>query len=256
VNLNAPCSTRAFYEHFAGFQRWSLPSKKVAEVTWSKPCQGFCANVEKYRNSSVMHHSVPEEYKPVVFCHGQRVPFPEPTKVLSLPEEMIPGSGGSNSSRQHTWWSSGSHQHSGESEWTTLMLRNIPNDYTRAMLMELLDQDGFHGSYDFLYLPRDFSRGAGIGYAFINMTSHENALRLLGHFTGFCNWTVPSRKVAEVSWSNPNQGLSVHVERYRNSTVMYPTVPDEYKPIVLVAGERVAFPSPTRKIRAPQLSSA
>jgi hypothetical protein len=250
VNLVSELDCQAFWKHFHGFCQWSLPSKKVAEVTWSKPSQGLAMNMERYRNSSVMHGQVPDEYKPCVFRHGLRVAFAEPTKLLNLPEEMM--SAAASTSRNNTWWSTGGSMDHAESGRTTLMLRNLPNDYTRSMLTSMLDGEGFAGMYDFLYLPVDFARGAGIGYAFINMTSHDAALSFLRYFSGFCNWTVPSRKVAEVSWSNPNQGLSVHIERYRNSTVMHASVPDEYKPIVLMSGLRVPFPPPTRTIRAPQ----
>lgn len=248
INFVSSHDTELFRDHFHRFSAWAIPSKKIAEVTWSRPSQGLNMNIEKYRNSSVMHAQVPDEYKPVIFQDGVQVSFPPPTKVLSLPEEMTIGS--LQFARPNGWRSTSEHKE--EAQKTTLMLRNIPNDYSRAMLIELLRQQGFAGTYDFLYLPIDFTRGAGIGYAFINMVSQSIALQFLEHFTGFSGWVVPSRKVAEVSWSNPNQGLDVHVERYRNSTVMHPSVPDEFKPIVLQNGQRVEFPSPTRVIRPPR----
>lgn len=53
--------------------------------TWSD-CQGLNANVERYRNSPLMHHSVPEECKPGMYNdHGTRVPFPASTKYISKP---------------------------------------------------------------------------------------------------------------------------------------------------------------------------
>ena len=44
---------------------------------------------------------------------------------------------------------------SGDSGYTTVMLRNIPNKYTREMLVKQLNQD-FKGRFDFVYLPIDF----------------------------------------------------------------------------------------------------
>ena len=44
---------------------------------------------------------------------------------------------------------------------TTVMLRNVPNNYTREMFLTLLDDHGFAGRYDFVYLPCDFKRQAG-----------------------------------------------------------------------------------------------
>ena len=50
-------------------------------------------------------------------------------------------------------------------EWrTTVMLRNMPNHYTRDMLLELVDSMGFEGCYDFAYLPVVFKPQAGLGY--------------------------------------------------------------------------------------------
>merc|ERR1719461_2657977 len=58
---------------------------------------------------------------------------------------------------------------------TTLMLRNLPLDYTRDMLLQLLDKEGFAGKYDFIYLPVDFKTRAGLGYAFLNMVRATDA---------------------------------------------------------------------------------
>jgi hypothetical protein len=56
---------------------------------------------------------------------------------------------------------------------TTVMVRNIPNNYTGEMLLELIDSEGFASSYDFLYLPMDFGRQANLGYAFVNLVNPE-----------------------------------------------------------------------------------
>ena len=39
---------------------------------------------------------------------------------------------------------------------TTLMIKNIPNKYTKEMILEEID-DKFGISYDFFYLPIDFT---------------------------------------------------------------------------------------------------
>lgn len=136
---------------------------------------------------------------------------------------------------------------------TTVMLRNMPNNYSRSMLLELLDAEGFAGQYDFLYLPMDFQSRASLGYAFINFSSSDAAASFWNTFDGYSNWAIPSRKVSGVSWSGPHQGLEAHIERYRNSPVMCESTPDEYKPILFDRGMRVPFPAPTRRIRAPRV---
>merc|ERR1712176_902633 len=68
---------------------------------------------------------------------------------------------------------------------TTVMLRNIPNNYCRQMLITMLDSHGFAGRYDFLYLPIDFRRKANLGYAFINLVDTEATQALWKAFDGF-----------------------------------------------------------------------
>jgi len=136
---------------------------------------------------------------------------------------------------------------------TTLMFRNLPNNYNRSTLLHMLDSEGFKATYNLVYLPTDFRNFAGFGYAFVNFESHEDARRAKMSFQGFARWRVPSRKTCDVVWSGPVQGLSAHTERYRNSPVMHDSVPDEYKPAVFVDGIRVPFPEPMKRIRPPRV---
>lgn len=136
---------------------------------------------------------------------------------------------------------------------TTLMFRNLPNNYNRSTLLHMLDSEGFKGSYNLVYLPTDFRNFAGFGYAFVNFVRHEEARRAKMSFQGFVRWRVPSRKTCDVVWSGPVQGLQAHTERYKNSPVMHDSVPDEYKPAVFVEGLRVSFPTPTKRIRPPRV---
>merc|ERR1719270_3269096 len=136
---------------------------------------------------------------------------------------------------------------------TTVMLRNLPNNYTRAMLIDMLETEGFGDAYDFLYLPIDFQRQAALGYAFVNLLDSDIVQRFWSHFEGFTNWAIRSKKECFVSWCEPEQqGLQANIERYRNSPVMHPSVPDEYKPVLAKHGQRIVFPKPTKTIRAPR----
>jgi len=91
--------------------------------------------------------------------------------------------------------------------------------------------------------------------------SHAEAVRFKDYFRGFKDWWTAAEKSnivhcgedCEVYWSEAHQGLEAHVARYRNSPVLHPAVPDEFKPIILKDGVRVDFPAPTKKSRAPRI---
>lgn len=136
------------------------------------------------------------------------------------------------------------------------MIRNIPTDFTADLLLALLDSQGFQNSYDFVYLPIDFRHGVSLGYAFVNATSHHDALRIFGQLQGYSASASEGHAGYEVTWTHPNQGLQQHVERYRNSPVMHPSMPDDYKPRIFVNGIRAAFPPPTKPIKAPKIRQA
>jgi len=137
-------------------------------------------------------------------------------------------------------------------ELTTVMMRNIPNNHTREQLITLVNDGGFQGRYDLLYLPFDLKKKVGLGYAFINFLSHEDAEAFAQHFRGFKDWQMHSDKVCEVTWSDALQGLDANVERYRDCPVMHESIPDEFKPVIFQDGVCVPFPEPTKKIRAPR----
>ena len=59
------------------------------------------------------------------------------------------------------------------------MLRNIPNNYTRQMMLDLLDEVGLAERHNFVYMPMDFKSSAGLGYAFVNLVSHEDAVKAM-----------------------------------------------------------------------------
>merc|ERR1712039_541443 len=106
----------------------------------------------------------------------------------------------------------------GIEERTTVMLRNVPIELRRDELLSMLDAGGFQGCYDFVYLPVDFTRSIGLGYALISLITPQDAESLLRYFDGFSDWGRPEHgEVAcQASWSEPRQGLQEHIERYRN----------------------------------------
>lgn len=141
-----------------------------------------------------------------------------------------------------------------QEEWrTTVMLRNMPNNYTRDMLLEWVDSMGFASRYDFAYLPVDFKSEAGLGYAFINFMTSKEAQLCFELFEGFSDWKVPSDKRCTVTWGSPYQGLEAHIDRYQNSPVMHHSLPDEWKPVLMQEGVRIPFPAPTKVIKTPKV---
>jgi len=102
---------------------------------------------------------------------------------------------------------------------TTLMLRNIPNQYTRDMLCSRLTQIGFDGQYDFLYLPIDYNSKRNMGYAFINFRTSAACKAFTQSFDGVdalsCLPGSRSSKVCEVRRAEV-QGLDANLKKMRS----------------------------------------
>jgi len=86
--VNCPTNKHALQamEVLAGLicPTWS-EQKAAFEVNWCEAHQGLKVHVNKYQNSPVMHPSVLEEYKPLIFKNGLRQPFPPPSKAIKEP---------------------------------------------------------------------------------------------------------------------------------------------------------------------------
>lgn len=130
---------------------------------------------------------------------------------------------------------------------TTAMLRNLSTSCSLQSLIDLLDQNGFKSTYDFIYVPMKMLSDMSFGYAFVNFVSPEEARSFQVHFQGL----IFDGQKLQVEWSKV-QGLHSNVERYRNSPVMHPSRPVASKPMVFKGGQAVPFPLPTQKIRAPK----
>jgi hypothetical protein len=116
-------------------------------------------------------------------------------------------------------------------EITTVMLRNIPNKYTRAGLLVALTDNSFDpATCNNLYLPMDSESGCNLGYAFLNFITHGHALEFKAKFDGCRLPSSGSRKVCSVVWAN-KQGLF----QFSNSqTSIAPSLPLQASPVEIL----------------------
>merc|ERR1719410_707439 len=183
-----------------------------------------------------------------------------PQKALSQaePAEAAPGSESQSTDegscpRSEAGTDSDTDDASGECR-ATLMIRNLPLDYTRDLLISQLDGVGFSGKYSFVYVPFDFSLRRGLGYALVSTCSRRSAKELSECLCGIRPvGSAPEDEPCAASWSEPCRTLEEHIERYRNSPVMHERMPDEIKPAIFANGQRIAFPPPTKPIRLPRI---
>lgn len=88
-------ATMNFTSHQAALEAAErLQGQAVADgalaVSWNEPLQGLREHIRRYRNSPVMHESVPQACKPLLFRGGLRQAFPAPTRVLKRPRLSQP----------------------------------------------------------------------------------------------------------------------------------------------------------------------
>lgn len=72
------------HRFFSGFRGWPVPTTEKCKVGWSSN-QGLAGLIERYRNSPLMHESVPQQYRPVLFQNGVLSTFPGPTVRIRKP---------------------------------------------------------------------------------------------------------------------------------------------------------------------------
>jgi hypothetical protein len=134
-------------------------------------------------------------------------------------------------------------------ELTTMIIRNLVDHCTREMLTTFMDCHGFNGKYNLLYLPRCFASQRCFHYAFVNFISEEMAADFQAGIHGVADRELFGESVADVSLSQC-QGLQANIAKYRNSSVMHHSVPDDCKPLMFQNGNPIAFPKPTKRIKA------
>lgn len=101
---------------------------------------------------------------------------------------------------------------------TTLMIRNIPNKYTKELMLETIDAY-FHDAYDFFYLPIDFKNNCNVGYAFINFKDLKHIEPFYKRFDKK-KWAIfNSEKICSIKYARI-QGKEECEWHFRDSSLM------------------------------------
>lgn len=119
---------------------------------------------------------------------------------------------------------------------TTMMIRNIPNRYTQRELIRELEELGFGGSFDFLYVPIDKATMCNVGYAFVNFIEPAWAARCMQTFDNypFKKYRKARGKIATVSVAHI-QGLEANLRHYENAAVNGITRSRKCGPVVMAS---------------------
>mmetsp|Transcript_121714 Transcript_121714/g.190980 ORF Transcript_121714/g.190980 Transcript_121714/m.190980 type:complete len:398 (-) Transcript_121714:314-1507(-) len=121
---------------------------------------------------------------------------------------------------RHRNWAAMRNESEKDDPPTTLMIRNVPSRFSQQDLVMELQDLGFAGTFDFLYIPMDKSTSANVGYAFVNFVAPSWAKKCMEIFQNHCftrNRRGPT-KVATVSVAHL-QGLEKNLQHYENAAV-------------------------------------
>jgi hypothetical protein len=99
-----------------------------------------------------------------------------------------------------------------EDKRTTLMIRNIPNKFTKDNFLYLFNKE-FEGKFNCFLLPTDFNEKKNFGYCFINFLNPLDIIYFYYRFNGK-NWPgTNSKKICEIIYSKI-QGINKMIRHY------------------------------------------
>lgn len=122
---------------------------------------------------------------------------------------------------------------------TTVMLRNVPNEWTWQDVRALLDQV-VRDRYNFMYLRIDFKVGKNVGYAFVNFENALDIVHVVDAFVGkpwdpmHLQYHNGALKTLQLSYATI-QGIDSLIDKFRNSSIMDEMI--DYRPLLLQTPE-------------------
>jgi hypothetical protein len=111
-----------------------------------------------------------------------------------------------------------------EDKRNTIMIKNIPNKFTREKLLELINKN-FKGTYDLFILPKDGNKNRNFGYAFINFLSSYSIPYFYKTFNGKKWVDTNSKKICEITYSKI-QGRNELISHYPNKIIYFNDIQD------------------------------
>lgn len=120
---------------------------------------------------------------------------------------------------------------------TTVMIRNIPTEYTQDELIDEVDQVmGCPGLFDFFYLPFDSENDCNVGFCFVNFLDVPTATGAVKAFHDYRFCKHGSQKKASVLPAHI-QGLENNLRHLKDRAVVLGNHP--YSPVVMWKGRKV-----------------
>lgn len=119
---------------------------------------------------------------------------------------------------------------------TTVMIRNIPKEYSQDELIEEVSAIMGHEPFDFFYLPWDFQHNANVGYAFVNFHRTKSAHLSMKLFAKYQFKAHPSAKLGDASPAHI-QGLENNLRHLEHRAVVHENHP--CSPVVMWKGQKI-----------------
>lgn len=116
----------------------------------------------------------------------------------------------------------------------TLMIRNIPADFTQDMLLEEWPNNG---TYDFLYLPLSSKGASNLTYAFVNFVSEGYATRFRSQWRRRTLSRSDGRKHLNISYAVV-QGLEANLRALKQKPARRLRA-RKSRPYILIDGQQV-----------------